>query len=187
MNSPVLETARRYLAAGLSVIPVRADGSKAPAEPKWDRFAEMIASDRELQRWFGGGRLMGIGIAGGKASGNLAVLDFETTDSYIDWRRIVPADTADALSECPVVRTPSGGFHVWVRLTECTAGTVLARRPDPEDPTKGKVLVEVRGDGHQVPRPAVPPSVTRPATCTSSWNAAGWTPNDGRRCRSTCS
>jgi len=153
---PVLETARSYLAAGLSVIPVRADGSKAPVEPKWDRYAEMIAGERELQRWFGAGKLLGVGICGGKASGNLAVLDFETTDAYIDWRRIVPADTIDALSECPVVRTPSGGYHVWVRLTECTAGTVLARRPDPEDGTKGKVLIEIRGDGHQVLAPGCP-------------------------------
>lgn len=156
MTTPVIETARSYLAAGLSVIPVRADGSKAPVEREWDKYAEMIAGERELQRWFGGGKLLGIGIAGGKASGNLAVLDFETTDAYIDWRRTVPADTIDALSECPVVRTPSGGYHVWVRLTECTAGTVLARRPDPDDATKGKVLIEVRGDGHQVLAPGCP-------------------------------
>lgn len=156
MNSPLLETARAYLRAGLSVIPVRADGSKAPVEAKWDRYAEKPAAERDLQRWFDGRQLRGIGICGGKASGNLAVLDFETTDAYIDWRRVVPADTVDALSACPVVRTPSGGYHVWVRLTEALAGTVLARRPDPDDPTRGKTLIEVRGDGHQVLAPGCP-------------------------------
>ena len=78
----VLEWARRYVGSGLSVIPVRADGSKAPALPEWRQFTDRRATDAELVEWFGGEKDYGIGVVPGPASGNLAVLDFEKS---IEW------------------------------------------------------------------------------------------------------
>ena len=155
--TPMLQLARSYVAAGLSPIPVKTDTSKSPVESGWTTFAKRQPNDAELERWFGNGTIRGIGICGGPASGNLAVLDFETSAAYVNWRKLVPPDTVDFLSDCPIVRTPSGGYHAWCRLTEASAGTVLARRPDPEDSTKAKTLIEVRGDGHQVLAPGCPP------------------------------
>ncbi|HEY2908608.1 MAG TPA: bifunctional DNA primase/polymerase, partial [Gemmataceae bacterium] len=159
--APVLIAAREYLAAGLSVIPVFADGSKRPVESGWNQYSGKRASERDLVKWFGNGTIRGVGICGGRASGNLAVLDFELGSAYDAWRAIAPADTVDMLSGCPIIRTPSGGYHVWVRLPESVPGTVLARRPDPDDPKRGKVLIEIRGDGHQVLAPGCPASCHR--------------------------
>lgn len=158
----ILDTARGYLAAGLSVIPIRADGSKAPAESGWRAFSERQPSPDELQHWFGNGHTYGIGIPGGPASGNLAVLDFETWDAYERWLRSLPFVSQEITRRCPLVKTPGGGAHLYVRLTDPVKGTVLARRYDPtgeknDDGTpKEKTLIEVRANGEQVVAPGSP-------------------------------
>jgi hypothetical protein len=65
--NPVLGTARRYLRAGLSLIPVRRDGSKAPdgrllpcvvdeatgkGKATWGPYTEHLPTETELHRWF---------------------------------------------------------------------------------------------------------------------------------------
>jgi hypothetical protein len=163
----ILDIARSYLRAGLSVIPVRADGSKRPVETGWDRYGHERPTDADLIRWFGNGKLYGLGITGGPASGNLAVLDFETAESYAKWKANVPADTMDALSACPVAQTPSGAFHVYVRLTESVRGTVLARD------ARKEVLIETRAHGEQVLAPGCPASC-HPSGRTYEWVERGW-------------
>ena len=168
----VLEWARRYVGAGLSVIPVRADGSKAPALPEWRQFTDRLATDAELVEWFGGEREYGIGVVPGPASGNLSVLDFECRDgvSAFDlWRKELTAKQAEDLSSCPVVVTPSGGRHVWVRAAQPHKGGVLARNE------AGLIMVEIRGVGHQVLAPGCP------AKCHKSgkeytFEQTGWLP-----------
>jgi hypothetical protein len=146
----ILDTAREYVAGDISVIPVRADGSKAPKLPGWRAYAERRPTAAELSAWFGSDSNVGIGIPCGPASGNLAVLDFESAEVWRKWYATIPADTADILDGCPIVRTPSGGAHVWCRLPDPVPGTVLARTHD-----KG-TLIEVRGEGHQVIAPGSP-------------------------------
>ena len=86
---PAQETliaAQRYLAAGLSIIPVKTDGSKAPAsdvlpkefDPKdqrlkatWKPFQSRQATEDDLQRWSS----KGIAIVCGAVSGSLEVID----------------------------------------------------------------------------------------------------------------
>ncbi|MCE9562879.1 MAG: bifunctional DNA primase/polymerase [Planctomycetes bacterium] len=152
MNTPIFGYAIEYRAAGLSPIPVRVDGSKAPLLNGWREFATRQATDAELHHWFNNGTVAGIGIACGQASGNLVVLDIESADAWERWRNAVPVDTVDFLEDCPIVRTPRGGAHIWVRLPEPTPGTVLARKADKS------VLIEVRGEGHQVLAPGCPAS-----------------------------
>lgn len=151
----LLETARAYVACGLSVIPVRADGSKAPKLAGWRAYSDAGASEDDLREWFSGSSSVGIGIVPGPASGRLVVLDFECKDgapAYAEWvAKLSPALRAP-LSLCPVVRTPSGGRHVWVRLPEQCAGGRYARYAN------GKTKVEVRGLGHQVLAPGCPAS-----------------------------
>jgi len=72
-----LAVAKSYIALGLSIIPVKADGSKTPAEHGWREFTTRLPTDTELQGWFGTQGHCGIGIPGGPASGNLVVLDFK--------------------------------------------------------------------------------------------------------------
>lgn len=158
----MLSIARSYVAAGLSVIPI-APGTKHPyasrlptvwdadndkTKPTWRPYQERLPNLRELARWFDGTDA-GIGIVGGKISGGLVVLDFETVESYDAWCRAVvgqiPGDLPEAL---PTVATASGR-HVYFRMDSPDGNRKLARI--------GKtVIVETRGEGGYV---LAPPSV----------------------------
>jgi hypothetical protein len=151
----LLEVARGYVRAGLSVIPVKADGSKAPLLSGWRAYSDRLPTDAELVEWFGGGATAGLGVVPGPASGNLVVLDFECRGgmpAYSEWLEKLSAEARAALALCPVVRTPSGGRHVWVRLPDPQEGCRLARYAN------GKTKIEVRGRGHQVLAPGCPAS-----------------------------
>ena len=67
----VRDLALRYAAAGLSVIPIGADGSKSPVR-KWKRFQKRIASPNEINRMFSNG--VGIAVVSGRVSGNKEML-----------------------------------------------------------------------------------------------------------------
>lgn len=152
----VLEWARRYIRLGLGVIPVRADGSKAPAIRVWEPYQERFATDDELAAWFAPGRPVGVGVVCGVVSGNLAVLDFESQDAWDKWlARVSGTPGAAYLTTCPIIATPSGGRHVYCRIAEgWVAGGPLARKPA-GTPGK-KIKSEVRGQGHYVVAPGSP-------------------------------
>lgn len=144
----VIEYARAYIAAGLSVIPVKADGSKAPSlkTGEVETFRERFATEEELQEWFAPNRGVGLAIICGKISGNLAVLDFESDSAWQTWlKRIEETPIMAAIQECPVIKTPKGGRHVYYRIAETwVSGPKLARRSDKE------TIIEVRGQGQYV-------------------------------------
>jgi hypothetical protein len=146
-----LKAANTYRSLGVSVFPVKLDGSKEPQFSGWREYAGRLPTQAELVRWFGRLRC-GIGVAGGVVSGNLAVLDFETRAAFASWCALLTAEDKKHLARCPVIRTPGGGLHVWVRLFEPVRGMKLAR-----DAT-GKTLVEVRGCQHYVVAPGSPPA-----------------------------
>ena len=152
----VLDLARRYVGNGLSVIPVRADGSKAPALAKGEveQYRERFPTDAELQEWFAPHRAVGVAVVCGKQSGNLAVLDIESEPWWRAWlARVSDTPFAALLATAPIVCTPKGGRHVYCRIRESfVTGGPLARRDQ-----KG-VLIEVRGQGHYVLAPGSPPA-----------------------------
>jgi len=165
----VLEWARRYVAAGLSVIPVRRGGTKAPAFAGWREFSTRRATDEELAKWFGGDK-HGIGITGGPASGNLAVIDFETKDGmdgYAAWLGRADPRLRAMVAGCPLVRTPTGGRHLYVRMSEPAPGGVLART------ASGLTLIEVRGNGHFVLAPGSPADCHKTGQ-PYTFDARGW-------------
>jgi hypothetical protein len=173
VNATVEQIARGYLAAGLSVIPVRADGTKAPAFAGWREYAERRATEAEARAWWGDGAAQqyGIGITGGSASGNLAVLDFERWDAYEKWLRALPKDTQNCTRPCPLARTGGGGAHLYARLPELVPGTVLARRMCG---TEVKTLIEVRANGQQVVAPGSPAECHKTGKLYE-WLRDGWT------------
>lgn len=166
----LLEIARSYVGQGLSVIPVKADGSKAPKLAGWREYATRRATDAELVEWFGSRLPVGLGLVCGAASGNLVVLDFEHKGGacvFGEWRGGLDSNLAVHLTTCPIVRTPSGGRHIWVRLPAVVEGGRFARYAN------GKTKIEVRGEGHQVLVPGCP------ATChatgqTYEFESWGW-------------
>ncbi|HJZ56774.1 MAG TPA: bifunctional DNA primase/polymerase [Gemmataceae bacterium] len=149
-GTPPLLAARHYCAVGLSIIPIRTDGSKAPAIEGWRQFAERRPTDRELRDWFDRPTPYGIGIPGGPASGNLLILDFERWSAFTRWGGALSADHRVQLRRCPVVGAPRGGAHVYARLEESVRGAVYART------AAGRVMIETRGSQHQVVAPGSP-------------------------------
>ncbi|RSM44708.1 hypothetical protein DMB66_52090, partial [Actinoplanes sp. ATCC 53533] len=148
--------------AGCAVIPIRADGSKAPLV-SWRRF-QKERPDRELvRRWFTGSP-PGLAVLCGAVSGGLEMLELEgravaegmgqrlvesvhAAGLSVVWQRIA----VDGYAE----RTPSGGVHLIYRLrgAPVSGNTKLARRPASEaelaaEPTERiKTLAETRGEG----------------------------------------
>lgn len=170
MNATILETARRYVANGLSVIPVRADGSKAPKLAGWREYSNRLPTDEELVAWFGKPEPVGIGVVPGPASRNLVVLDFECKagrPAFAEWLAGLDPVLAAPLAVCPIVRTPSGGRHIWIRLPAAVPGGKLARY------AKGDTKVEIRGEGNQVLAPGCPPECHK-SGLTYEFEARGW-------------
>ena len=145
----VLEIARRYVAGGLSVVPILADGSKRPAVP-WKALQQKRPTDAELVRWFGPEK-HGLAIICGQVAGNLEVLDFDDGEACFAWRDLVEAELPGLLGKLPVVSTPRGGFHVYYRLRNRPPGNQkLALRRGKE------TLIETRGEGGYVLAPGCP-------------------------------
>ena len=148
-----LTTASAYTQAGLSVIPIRPDGSKAPALPAWKKYQKQLPSAEELAAWFRAGN-KGVAVIGGDVSGGLEVIDFESQEAYQSWRELVEAETSVLLSRLPVVRTPNG-VHVYYRCPGHVAGNQKLARQVAGD-GEIKTLIETRGEGGYVLAPGSP-------------------------------
>lgn len=148
----ILSIARWYVEHGLSVIPIKADGSKSPAYTGWRKFSNERPCDEQLVEWFSGTALVGLGIPAGPASGNLVILDFEHagTSAYFEWIQRLPDDLRKFAEALPTATTPTGGKHLYIRLEEPQPGAKLARYAG------GKTKIEIRGEGHQVLAPGCP-------------------------------
>lgn len=168
----LLAVARCYVGAGLSVIPVKADGSKAAAV-KWGDYMERKPTDAELSAWFAPHKPVGVAVVCGKVSGNLAVLDFESDAAWQRW--LARAESLPPVPPMyagfPLVRTPKGGRHLYCRIAEeAAAGGKLAMR------SKNETLIEVRGQGHYVLAPGSP-RACHPLNVSYTFETLGWLAN----------
>lgn len=167
-RGPRLEVARFYVSCGLSVIPVKTDGTKSPKLNGWRAYSRRLPTDDELVEWFS--VPAGIGVVPGPASGNLVVLDFESKLSrpaYPEWLAKLSPALASVVPTFPIVRTPSGGRHLWIRLPDAEAGGRICRYAN------GATKIEVRGEGHQVLAPGCPPEC-HPSNTTYVFESLGW-------------
>jgi hypothetical protein len=73
--------ARRLVAAGLSVIPIRPDGTKRPALDTWAPYQHMRVNATTLATWFRHGE--GLAVIGGAMSGHLEMLDFDAQELFV--------------------------------------------------------------------------------------------------------
>lgn len=142
----VLHTARRALAAGISVLPIPANGSKYPGD-YWKEFQQRRLEERELARW---PKDAGICIICGQISGNLETLDFDDRETYQAFK-----DAAEMVGLGPIIErleagyleySPNGVHTLW-HCEEISGNQKLARRPTPDGKSKFKVLIETRGKG----------------------------------------
>jgi putative DNA primase/helicase len=130
-----------FRAAGLAVIPLRLDGSKAPAVP-WAKYQSQPPTPSQTEQWFLN-KPRGAAVICGRVSGGLEVLDFDAEADRVfpAWSELV----GEVLCWLPVVETPSGGYHVFYRCPEISGNQKIAMPADGSKP-----FVESRGEGGYV-------------------------------------
>ena len=116
----VHDIAVEYVDAGLSIVPIRLDGTKSPAVPSWTEYQNRLPTRDEIDRWFS--RPAGIAIIGGRISGGLEILDFDQWELFEPWRSL----TTGINEYLPIVETGGGGYHVLYRCREIAGNTKLA-------------------------------------------------------------
>lgn len=158
--------------AGLCVLPIKADGSKAADVRSWKPYKVTRSTEAEHDAWFGDGRRTGIAVVYGAVSGNIEMIEFEghaIRDGLLnDVTEIMDASGLGA--EWAAILTgwasesPSGGRHFRVRIAGApvAGNTKLASRlalPEEytaeerqkvaEKPTARivRVQIETRGEG----------------------------------------
>ncbi len=154
--------------AHLSILPIRDDGSKAPALDAWAAYQDAPATVETVAGWFANGR-HGLALVTGRVSGGVEMLELEgraiTEGIGADFRELCrQAGLGELLSRIVAGcthRSPGGGSHLIFRTDTPLGNQKLARRPAtpaeladaPRE--KVKVLIETRGEGGYF---VVPPS-----------------------------
>lgn len=139
--------------AGMSVVPVVADGSKRPLG-SWKDYQSERADAQRVDRWFKTAPEQGVGIICGKVSGGLEMLEIEAArmgSEHLDkvWNAMIEQGVGDLwvtltenLGYCE--STPSGGIHILYRIEDqdVPGNTKIAL-----DPTGKITYAETRGEG----------------------------------------
>lgn len=102
-----MAAALNYRKVGFSVIPVK-HGDKRPLIA-WQEFQKRRAEEEEITAWWVSHPDANVGIVTGEIS-DLFIIDIDTEDGQKNIDAILP-DTI----ECPVVKTPRGGQHLYFR------------------------------------------------------------------------
>lgn len=146
-----LETAIAYAAAGIPIIPVRSDGSKAPytSQGKDDATTDTEQTQRWWQRWPDAW----IGVVGieGIDIDNKATPDADTL--YREWADLVENIVPGLVQRLLCETTPSGGYHLVWHCSTIQGNQKLATRPptaaELEDNPRARAvtLIETRGKG----------------------------------------
>jgi len=170
----LLETAIQIRQSGISLIPIRTDGSKRPALPEWKTYQCRGANEAELRHWYGNGKKLGIALVAGQVSGGLEIVDIDAQELIAELRALVEEAAPGLLERLPQVETPRPGLQVLYRCEHVEGNQKLAERETevPVD-TKGarqrdgrwfkvETLIETRGQGGYVV------TVGSPAACHPS-------------------
>lgn len=131
----------------------RGDGGK----PTWAPFQKQIADDATVDRW--AKRCRAFAVVGGKVSGDVLAIDFDTARFWEAWREAV----GDLLDGLPYQRTgrDGGGFHVYLTCDEPVTET-LAWVPDESEQSGRRCAIETKGEGgYAILPPSLHPSGNR--------------------------
>jgi P4 family phage/plasmid primase-like protien len=138
----MLDVALELRASGLSIIRVKADGTKSPevgaaTAYKWKPYQTTAATDEQLAEWFSEDH-PGIGVVTGAVSGNLEMLEFEGR-AIVErvhvgfFHAMAAAGHSDLLTRITagyLETSPSGGLHFYYRIATGPVGgnTKLCQR-----------------------------------------------------------
>jgi hypothetical protein len=153
-TSDNLRAALEWAAAGCSVIPIRADGSKKPAV-EWKGYQSKPANETQIRRWWTNNPEYGIAVITGAVSGNLEMTELEaraTDGEHFDKIQEVADADFDNWNKWVLghrtyaEHTPSGGIHLLYRLVDgvVPGNTKIANN------TSNECLAETRGEGGYV-------------------------------------
>lgn len=160
----IIDKAKEYSQAGLSVLPV---ANKIPTINTWKPLQEERLSAEEIGdihqgKAIRGGTIRarstpptGVAVITGRASGNLEVLDVDTKHDLSGtlWERLEEAinrDLPGVLDRAPIVTTGSGGRHIYYRCETIEGNLKLAKNEVKED------TIETRGEGGYAVAPPSP-------------------------------
>jgi hypothetical protein len=167
----MLATAFLYVASGLSVIPIRPNGSKSPAIHSWKDYQSRRPTEAELRGWFDNDAGYGIAIIGGDVSGYLVILDFDHNAASVFplWCEVVESLCEGLLMRLVIVQTPGGGYHVYYFCPQVMSSQKLAQKqieaPEGTDGArlidskwmKRVTVIEIKSRGGYVLAPGCPP------------------------------
>jgi len=142
--------ARKYLEAGLSIIPLTYRGKYADdqalrnsgslnirGKPSYSRFRNKPPGDREIDIWFGS-ELRNIGILG---TSSLTIFDFDDNKAFTIWKK----KYADIANNTAIQKT-NQGYHVFLK-TERSISTFLSTKFTLHN-TDFKKIGDVIGNGY---------------------------------------
>jgi len=150
----VPQAASLWHEAGVSTIPVLANGTKRPAI-EWAEFQARIPELGEISQWWGNGREYGLAVICGSVSGNLEMTELEGSVA-LDATLMAQIDEGfemrgltyvwEGLRQSYSEWTPSGGLHLIYRISDhpVPGNEKIAVGVD------GKVRAETRGEGGYV-------------------------------------
>src|SRR3989440_7101116 len=155
-QSPTYQVALATLDAGISVLPIRPDGTKQPALSGWKRYQQELPTGALVEEWFRHPQ-RGLAIVTGHISGGLIALDFDDLATFDAWLKSIRREQAlhdlyEFIASGYEERTPKNGRHLLFRCPGAFAGSQrpgnqrLALRPAPE-PQRFQVLAETREEG----------------------------------------
>jgi len=153
----MIKAANYYANQGFSVIPI---GDNKRAIFPWTEFQSKIMDEATMKVQFTNPRSNNIAIIGGAVSGGLEIVDVDLKYDVSGtlWERL-KAELGDLMDLLYVVRTKSGGYHLYYRSEEIEGNQKLAMRHATKEELKETphakeiVLIETRGEGGYVLAP----------------------------------
>lgn len=152
-GATLIDKAKEYLKAGLSVIPTKED--KLPALATWKPYQATRLKEEEVDKLFTGANVKGLGIICGAISGGLEVIDVDTKHDttgslWDDLRTLIEDNLPELYNRLVIAQTKSGGYHLYYRCSQIKGNLKLATKLNKE------VLIETRGEGGYVIAPPAP-------------------------------
>jgi hypothetical protein len=149
----ILDTARKALSLGISVIPPAEDGTKRPlpnGSGEWKQYQNHRTTEAEIARWYG--PHTGLGIVCGGISHGLELFEFDDRDTYEQFKeaavRLGGGPIIDRIEAGYLEVTPGNGVHWFYYASDVRGSTKLATRRLGTGPTAFvKTLIETKGEG----------------------------------------
>ena len=139
----------RYLAAGLSIIPVAPGTKKPPTGFLWKTYQSKRMTTSEARQYFVNG--CQVALVCGAISGNLEVVDFDNPELFRPFFDMVEGINPELRGKLTVWQQTPNGYHLILRCSGLVGGNrklaTSARYQDDQGRPRQDVFIETRGEG----------------------------------------